>query len=212
MKFIMLRACFVLTLFIPMFLLQGCAALKEVQDTFMNLKRLQFKLDSIVPGKLAEINLGKINQASKLSFTDGLKLTNAFAKKSLPLSFVLNLAARNPNDGTGGSSRNTSTISSLAWKLKFDGQETITGDINKPVEIPGTGQVSIIPLSMSIDLYKFFGEQGYDKILNLALAVAGQDGSTARLTLAAIPTITVAGIPIQYPGELNIIDKEFTNP
>lgn len=190
----------------------GCAALQEMQDALLNVKRLQFKLDGVVPGTLAGVSLAKINDLASLSLQDGIKLTSAFAQKSLPLAFTLNVAAKNPNDGTGGSPQKTAVLSALAWTLKIDEKETIHGDISSPLEIPGTGQATVIPLQMSLDLYQFFGERGYKEVLNLALAIAGKQGSTARITLAATPTVTVAGLPLRYPGAINIVDKEFTNP
>jgi hypothetical protein len=190
----------------------GCATLQQIQDTLVNVKRLQFKLDSVAPGSLAGINLAAIDSPTKLSIPDGLKLVNAFKQKALPLSMTLNVAAKNPNDGTGGSPQKSALLKALAWTLKIDGKETISGDIPNPIEVPGTGQATIIPLQMSLDLYKFFSDQGYESLLNLALAVAGQKGSTSRITLTAVPTVSVAGIALKYPGQVEIVDKEFTNP
>ncbi len=193
-------------------LISGCASLQQLQDTLLNVKRLQFKLDGVTPGMLAGINLAAIDSPTKISVLDGLKLANAFRQKSLPVSLTLNVAAKNPNDGTGGGTQKTALLKALAWTLKIDDKETITGDIPSPVEIPGTGQATVIPLQLSLDLYKFFGEQGYDSLLNLALAIAGQKGSTSRLTLSAVPTVSVAGLDLKYPGQIDIVDKEFTNP
>ncbi|RIK68412.1 hypothetical protein DCC62_24375, partial [candidate division KSB1 bacterium] len=81
-----------------------------------------------------------------------------------------------------------------------------------PLEIPGTGQATIIPLTMSLDLFQFFGGNGYKDILDLAFAIAGKSGSASRLTLAATPSVTISGVPLKYPGAINIVDKEFTNP
>jgi len=193
-------------------LISGCASLQQLQDTLLNVKRLQFKLAGVTPGTLAGINLAVIDSPAKISVLDGLKLANAFRQKSLPVSLTLNVAAKNPNDGAGGSPQKAALLKALAWTLKIDGKETIAGDIPSPVEIPGTGQATVIPLQLSLDLYKFFSEQGYDSLLNLALAIAGQKGSTSRLTLSAVPTVSVAGLDLKYPGQIEIVDKEFTNP
>jgi hypothetical protein len=190
----------------------GCTTLQQIQDTLTNVKRLQFKLDSAAPGNLAGINLAAIDSPTKISLIDGLKLANAFRQKSLPLSMTLNVAAKNPNDGTGGGAKKTALLKALAWTLKIDNKATISGDIPNPIEIPGTGQATIIPLQLSLDLYKFFSDQGYDSVLNLALAIAGQKGSTSRLSLTAVPTVSVAGFDLKYPGAIEIVDKEFTNP
>lgn len=193
-------------------MLSGCASLQQLQDTLLNAKRLQFKLAGVTPGMLAGVNLAAIDSPAKITVLDGLKLANAFRQKSLPVSLTLNVAAKNPNDGTGGSTQKTALLKALAWTLKIDGKETVAGDISNPIEIPGTGQETVIPLQLSLDLYKFFGDQGYESLLNLALAIAGQKGSTARLTLAAVPTVSVAGLDLKYPGQIEIVDKEFTNP
>lgn len=206
------RSPLIFTLLFAIVHLSGCSALEQMQNAIVNVQRLQFKLDSVTTGSLAGVDLSKINEPASITLQDGFKLTSAFASKSLPLSWTLHVAAKNPNDGAGGSPQRTATLSSLAWNLKIDEKETISGDISQPLEIPGTGQVAIIPLQMSLDLYTFFGERGYKEILNLALAIAGKQGSASRLTLAAVPTVIIAGINVKYPGQINIIDKEFTNP
>lgn len=209
---IKLKKLTALFLILGALLISGCASLQQLQDTLLNVKRLQFKLDSVTPGMLAGINLAAIDSPTKISVLDGLKLANAFRQKSLPVSLTLNVAAKNPNDGTGGGTQKAALLKALAWTLKIDGKETIAGDIPSPIEIPGTGQATVIPLQLSLDLYKFFGEQGYDSLLNLALAIAGQKGNTSRLTLSAVPTVSVAGLDLKYPGQIDIVDKEFTNP
>lgn len=190
----------------------GCAELQHMQEALLNLKRLQFKLENVTAGSLAGVDLSRVNDISRLSLQEGLKLTSAFANKSLPLAFTLNVSAKNPNDGTGGAPQKTALLQGLAWTLKIDDKETVSGDIPSPVEIPGTGQATIIPLQMNIDLYAFFQEQGYKNLVNLALAIAGQSGSASRLTLSAAPTVSVAGVPVKYPGRITIVDREFTNP
>jgi 23S rRNA pseudoU1915 N3-methylase RlmH len=62
---------------------------------------------------------------------------------------------------------------------------------------------------MNLDLMKFFKDKGYEKILNLAFALGGAQGSTSRVTLRARPTIRTDFGPLTYPGEIDIIDKEF---
>ncbi|MDZ7344643.1 MAG: hypothetical protein ONA90_09045 [candidate division KSB1 bacterium] len=190
----------------------GCAVVQQMQDALVNVRRLQFKLDSVMPGSLAGVNLAKVSEPTNLSVQDGLKLATAFAQKSLPLSWTLNVAAVNPNDGTGGSPKKTATLTSLSWILKIEETETIAGNIASPIDIPGTGEATIIPLQMTLDLYEFFGDRGYKDVLHLALAIAGQKGSASRLALVATPEVEVGGIKLKYPGQITIVDKEFTNP
>ncbi len=196
---------------VSMFIFTSCTTIKNITQSLTNLKRLQFKLENVNGFNLAGINLSNKSSVSDFSITDGLKLGQAFASKSFPARFVLNVAANNPNDGTGGSKKTGATLTSFDWQLYIDDVPTIRGIINKAIEIPGTGQSTIIPVAIDIDLYKFFQEKGYDSILNLALALGGVNGSAARLKLDAKPTVQTSFGAIQYPGRITIIDKKFSS-
>ncbi len=184
----------------------SCSVLKEFGQAVTNLSRCSFKLDGISDFRLAGISLsGK----SAFSLIDAGRALASFGRGELPASFTLNIAAQNPNTGAGGTTKSTATMTSFAWSLRLDDTPTIEGDIAQPIEIPGTGQKAIIPLRMNLDLFKFFKDRGYDKIVNLAFALGGAQGSTSRVTLRARPTIRTDYGPLTYPGEIDIIDKEF---
>jgi hypothetical protein len=177
----------------------------------VNLSRLKFKL-----GDVNNLTLSGINISNKKSFSDFnavelLKLTSVITSGKLPASFTLNVEAKNPNDGSGGYPKTDATLKSFPWKLEIDNIETISGNIGNPVSVPGTGQVTNIPLTMNIDLIEFFGNKGLDNLVNLALALGGQEGSSSKLTLYATPTVSSPLGDIKYPGELKIVDQTFTN-
>lgn len=183
-----------------------CAALKDFSNTMTNLARLKFKLDSVSGFQLAGIPLsGK----TTLSVMDGARILSAFSRNELPATFVLNVGALNPNDGTGGTTKTSSTLTSLSWTLIVDNTLTIKGDIADPITIPGTGQEVLIPLQMNLDLVKFFKDKGYESIVNLALAIGGASGSPSRLTLRVKPTVQTPYGPLTYPNEIDVIDREF---
>ena len=119
--------------------------------------------------------------------------------------------AKNPNDGTGGYPKTDVTLKTFPWRLEIDNVETISGNIAAPVSVPGTGEVTNIPLTMSIDLIEFFGNKGYDNLINLALALGGQQGSSSKLSLYATPTVSSPLGDIKYPGEIKIVEQSFTN-
>ncbi len=184
----------------------SCSVLKEFGQAVTNLSRCSFKLEGISDFRLAGISLsGK----SAFSLIDAGQALANFGRGELPATFTLNIAAQNPNTGAGGTTRSTATMTSFAWNLRLDDTPTIEGDIAQPIEIPGTGQKAIIPLRMNLDLFKFFKDRGYDKIVNLAFALGGAQGSTSRVTLRARPTIRTDYGPLTYPGEIDIIDEEF---
>lgn len=205
------KKLFVLPLLIFSLLIcfQSCAILQQIGDAFMNLKRLQFKLGGVNNFSLAGIRIGQFSSLSDISSSDGFKLLNAFRNNSLPAEIVLEVLALNPNDGTGGSPQTVTTLSSLESRLLIDGEPTVTGNIDQPLQIPGTGQAASIPIRMTLDLFSFFGNKGYEDIIGLALAIGGKQGSTSRLALDALPRVSTPYGEIEYPGRITIVDKEF---
>ena len=157
------------------------------------------------------INISNKSKLEDFNPLELLKLSSVFASGKLPVSFTVNVEAKNPNDGSGGFPKTDATLKSFPWHLQIDGKETISGNIPSPVSIPGTGQISLIPLQVNLDLLQFIENQGYESLLNLVLALGGQEGSAARLTLFADPTVSTVLGDINYPGELKIIDYKFSN-
>lgn len=199
----------VCTILVSLLPLQGCATLGEIARTLTNLKRLQFRLEGIGDSSLAGISLAGKSEVGDFSISDGINLLAAFRSKRLPARFLLKVGARNPNDGSGGSTRTTSTLTRFDWRLLIDDRPTISGGIDRPLEIPGTGQSTTIPLRMELDLYEFFGNRGYDDLLNLALALGGKNGDVSRVALDARPSVSTPLGEIAYPEPITIVSREF---
>ncbi|MHB8056185.1 MAG: hypothetical protein ACYDH3_13150 [Candidatus Aminicenantales bacterium] len=190
-------------------LLQSCTELGQYLTALTNLKRLQFRLAGVTDFSVLGISFGGKSALTDFSVMDGIKLVQGFSGKLLPAEFVINIEAVNPNDGTGGSPRTVSTLTGLESRLLIDDVPTIIGNIDRAIEIPGTGQASVISIRMSVDLYEFFANKGYDGLLNLALALGGANRDAARIALDAQPTVTTPFGPITYPGRITIISAEF---
>jgi hypothetical protein len=187
--------------------LSGCSVFQSI----VNLSRLQFKLGQVNGFTVNGVSLSGKSSLSDFNSLDLLKISQAVAGGRLPVSFVLNVQAKNPNDGTGGYPNTNATISNFPWRLLINDKETISGGLQNSVSIPGTGQVSNIPLQINLDLLKFFQNKGYEDLINLALAIGGNKGSAASLTLYAQPTVSTGLGPIKYPDELKIVSVQFTN-
>lgn len=188
-------------LFVGSALFTSCKTL----NALAGLSRLQFKLDNVTQLQLAGIDITNKRSASDISLMDGLNLLNAFRTGRFPLTFTLNVAAKNPNERTANLS--TIELAEFPWRLMIDGRETIYGELGSPVSVPSGGETRTIPLTVSVDLKQFFGEKGYDDIINLALAIAGQ--GAAKLQLKAQPTLSTPIGRMQYPSELTIVSHEF---
>jgi hypothetical protein len=86
---------------ILIFSLSSCSVIKQMT----NISRLKFKLNGVSNFTLSGINLSNKSSLRDFGPFDSAQLLNNFAKGSLPVSFVLNIEAYNPNDG-GGYPRN----------------------------------------------------------------------------------------------------------
>jgi hypothetical protein len=177
----------------------------------VNLSRLKFKLGTVNNFTVNGINISNKKSLQDFNPLELLNLTQSIASGKLPASFTLNVEAKNPNDGTGGYPQTNATLKAFPWRLEVDDVETIRGNIGAPVSIPGTGEITNIPLAMNIDLIEFFGNKGLDYLMNLALTLGGQQGSSSKLSLYATPTVSSSLGDIKYPGELKIIEQSFTN-
>jgi hypothetical protein len=202
----MKRNLIITLVFSALFITYQCS----VYETITNISRLKFKVGNVSGFQLSGVSFSNKSQLSDFNPIDLLKLSSDFAGGTLPASFVVNVEAKNPNDGTGGYPKTDATIQNFKWRLFLDEKETISGDIDKPVIVPGTGEVTIIPLRINIDLLKFFKERGYESIINLALALGGSKSSSSKISLYATPTISSPLGNITYPGELKIVDYTFS--
>jgi hypothetical protein len=197
----------VLSVLSMIFLLTSCS----VYETMVNLSRLKFKLGDVNNFTISGINLSNKKILQDFNPLEILNLTQLIASGKLPASLTLNVEAKNPNDGSGGYPKTDATLKSFPWRLLIDQTETISGNIGSPVSVPGTGEITNIPLTMNIDLIEILGNKGLDNLVNLALALGGQQGSSARIALYATPTVSSPLGDIKYPGELKIVDQSFTN-
>jgi hypothetical protein len=189
--------------------LSSCATLNDMASALANLQRLKFKLSGVHDFKLLGLDLSGKSKISDFSAMDGLKALQAYQSRKLPVELVVDVLALNPNDGTGGSRRSTSTLTGLECRLLIDDKPTVTGNIDRPIEIPGTGQESVIPLRLSLDLLEFFGDKRYEDLLGLALAIGGKNRTAARISLDAQPTVSTPLGPITYPNRITIVSTDF---
>jgi len=199
-----------LLIFATVVLVASCSAVKQFTEALDNLRRVQFKIAGVSNFRLLGIDVTNKRKISDFSVSDAMKLSNAFSSRKFPSEFILNVDAKNPNDASAQqkSTNTTASITNFDWRLIIDDVPTVNGNIASPVSVPGKGQTVVIPLTVNVDLYEFFGKAGYDRVINLALALAGEAGSS-RLKLDAKPTVRIGNIPITYPGRITIVDYEF---
>jgi hypothetical protein len=185
----------------------------SVYQTIVNISRLQFKLGTVNNFSLNGVSLSNKKKIQDFSTMEILKISSAVAKGTLPVSFILNVNAKNPNDGTGGYPKTNATLAAFPWRLLIDNNETISGDLNSPVTVPGTGEAVNIPLRMDLDLVRFFKNKDYESLINLALSIGGNNASnsgSSNLELLAKPVVTTSIGNVSYPQEIKIVNFQFT--
>jgi hypothetical protein len=182
----------------------------SIFQTLENITRLQFKLNTVNNFNLNGIAISNKSQLKDFSPQDLLKISSAISRGTLPVSFTLNINAKNPNDGTGGYPRTDATIKSFPWRLLINDKETISGNIASSIFVPGTGEETTFPLSINLDLMKSFKDRSLEEIINLALNIGGYGGSPSNLAVYARPTVTSPLGDITYPQELKIVDVQYT--
>lgn len=175
-----------------------------VYETLSNFARLKFKVDSYNNFRVADVALEGKSKIGDFSPIDYVKLTGAFVKGELPFSFLINVEADNPNDGTGGFPATDISIESFPFRVLLDDKQILAGNIEQSFTVPGVGENRIIPIRVDVDLLKFFKDKSFDELTNFILAVGGKDGSRSRITLFAKPVLGTPVGNIDYPDEIKI--------
>jgi len=182
----------------------------NIVQTYQNITRLKFKVGAVDNVKVSNINVSGKSKLSDFNPMDVLKLTSSLTQGEFPISFVINIEAKNPSEGTGGGvSDNSITLKSFPFKLYIDDVETISGNINEPVYVPSKGESKIIPITVGLDLKKFFKDKGLDKMVNLVLALGGANKDTGKIKLVVRPTIGTPLGDFKYPNEITVVSYQF---
>ncbi len=189
-----------LILMIGMTLFLSSCGLFEQVGQMATLAKCDFKLKSVQNLTLAGVNIQNIKSVSDLGLIDAGVITAALAGGQLPLSFTLNIEAKNPNDQLAAMNR-------LDWILFIDDIEMLQGVMSERIQIPGNGGTSVLPLQMNVDLKKVLSGKSAETIINFGFNLAGMGGEPTRITVKAKPTITVGSREIVYPGYISITTK-----
>lgn len=187
-------------------ILFGCSGIK---DTVENAERLKFKLGSVDKISIGGVNFSNITSVDQLNISQSANLLANLASGKLPASMTVNLIAKNPDTYPGGTKESSSLIKGLDYRLLIDSKEMLAGEIDKTIEIPGVGKQVTIPIPVKLDLFQLLGDGGLDRIINLVNAMNGTGGASSRVSLKIKPTIDTFLGGISYPGEIEVISKEF---
>lgn len=168
----------------------SCRGIRELKT----LSKCQFKMGQLTDANLAGVMVQSISSFSDLSLLDAGRVTKALTSGRLPLSFTLNVEAKNPN-------KTNAAMGRLAYIAFIDNVEIVRGDNLNRVVIPANGGVANIPLKISADLLDVLSNsEKRSKLLNFGLNLADKGGKPTRVSLKIKPSIKIGQKSIPYPG------------
>ena len=181
------------------FVTQSCKTLMS----YVNIVKCDFRMESVKNVELANINVQGVRSISDLNFFQAGQLTKAYLSGNVPLEFLLNLEGINPNT-------TSATMANFDWILYIDDVKMVSGTNNQEYTIPPNDGTQIIPLKISINLLDVLNDEAKDALLNFGFNLADAGNKPTRIGLQLKPTLNVGGVPITYPGFIDL-GTEFGN-
>ena len=183
----------VFTVFILFSLLSSCSFLKDMAT----LGKCEFRMTTLQDPELAGVDISRIHNFSDLNFVDIGIISASIMKGEMPLSFTLNVEARNPNPASA-------TLSKLEYIAFIDDVEVASGALNQRIEIPANGGVASIPLRLQTDLIEILKKDSRQALVNFGLNLADAGSRPTRVSIKVKPTILVGSLEINYPGYFTV--------
>lgn len=181
-----------------------------VYNSLMNLSKLKFKLGAVNNFKVGNIAVSNKSKLSDFGALDVLKLTSEVVSGNFPVTFTVNVLAKNPNSSSkSGTDLSDISLKQFPWTLYINDKQTISGNISDPVQVAAVDNATVIPLQMSLDLMDFFSDGGLNNLIDLALSLGGKSGSSTKIKIVAEPLLGTPLGNMSYPTPLTIIDTSF---
>lgn len=173
----------------------SCDVVKQIQQV-TSFAACDFRLKDVQDVKLAGISVQNKRGAADLNIGDAARLGIAITSGTFPLTFNLNVEARNPNGMSAGLNR-------IDWILFIDDIEMVSGTNEETINIPANGS-NVFQLHMNVDLKKVLNGKSGQSLLNFGLNLAGSNGEPTRIKLKAKPSVMIGSRLVAYPGYITI--------
>ena len=186
------------SIFIPVVLLvaiseNSCNFLKEIST----LGKCEFRVTTLVDPEIAGVDVSQIRSFTDLNLIDMGIISASMLKGDLPLSFTLNVEARNPNPVMAA-------LNSLEYLAFIDDVEVARGNLDRRIEIPANGGVTTIPMRLNTDLIDILKKDSRQALVNFGLNLADAGNRPTRVSIKVKPTILVGAMEINYPGYFTV--------
>jgi LEA14-like dessication related protein len=171
----------------------SCSYLKELSA----LKECELRVGTLKNPVLAGVDLNKIVTVKDFSIDQTGKITKSILLGTLPLSFIINVDVKNPN-------QKNASLNRLEYLAFIDNTQVAVGAMEEHVVIPAGGGIATIPLKVETDVFDLFKKEPVNTLLNFCLNLADEDNRPVRVNIKIKPWIQVGSKDYEYPGYLTI--------
>jgi LEA14-like dessication related protein len=151
---------------------------------------------------LAGVDLSKIVSVKDYSIEQTGKITKSILQGTLPLSFILNVEAKNPN-------QKNASLNRLEYQAFIDNTRIAAGSVDEHIVIPAGGGIATIPLKVETDILDLLKKEPINTLLNYSLNLADNGKRPVRVSVKIKPWIAIGDKDVEYPGYLTIT-KDFS--
>jgi len=172
----------------------GCKQLREIQT----LTKCEFRLSTINILTIDNINVSQVKSISDLDFLTITRLGNALLAGRLPITYVANIEAFNPNS-------QKAAISKFLLHVLYNDTELLQSEINQYVEVM-PGKKAMIPVQLTSDIGSIVKGQSIQSLI--AVLLSGSEDVPSVFTVKMKPSLKVGPATVQYPGYITLT-KDF---
>jgi LEA14-like dessication related protein len=183
----------IMVLVLAPILLNSCSLLQEIST----LGKCEFRVTTLDNPELAGVDVSRIQSYSDLGIANLAIMTSSIMRGELPLTFTLNVEAKNPNPATAA-------LNKLEYMAFIDDVQIASGALNQRIEIPANGGIATIPLQLHTDLIEILKKDSRQALVNFGLNLADAGNRPTRVSLKVKPTVLVGALEINYPGYFTV--------
>lgn len=168
--------------------LNSCSFLKEVST----MGKCDFRVTTLDDPALAGVDVSDVKGFSDIGLADMAVISASIIRGKLPLSFTLNIEARNPNPLAAA-------MNKLEYIAFIDDVRIASGALDRRIDIPSNGGVATIPLQLDTDIIRLLEKDSRQALVNFGLNLADASDRPTRVRIDIKPTILIGAMQINYP-------------
>jgi len=171
----------------------SCTYLKELTT----LKDCEFRMGTLENPVLAGVDISGIFNLKDFSIEQTGKITKSILLGTLPLSFILNVEVKNPN-------QKNASLNRLEYLAFIDTVQIASGAMEEHVVIPSGGGIATIPVKVETDILDLVKKESVNTLLNYALNLADDGNRPVRVNIKIKPWIQIGSTDREYPGYITV--------